>query len=83
MKKEVFFLIFGFMFLLIIETNAQYTTNNIPRYLKPDFNEYYIGNPNLPSIFTRKVVHTYVPPEVAKYVPERTRIQTADGFELI
>ena len=83
MKKQVFFLIFGFMFLLIIETNAQYTTNNIPRYLKPDFNEYYIGNPNLPSIFTRKVVHTYVPPEVAKYVPEHTRIQTADGFELV
>lgn len=83
MNRKITLLIFGLLFLIVIESNGQYKNYSIPDYLKPTYSYYYLNNPNNPSIFTRKVKYTPVPPEVAKYIPEQTRIQTADGFELI
>ena len=83
MMKKINLLIFGFLFLFVFESNAQFKKYSIPNYLTPEFDEYYLDNPAMPTIFMRKVVHTDVPPEIAKYVPTQTRIQTADGFELI
>ncbi|HOV91907.1 MAG TPA: T9SS type A sorting domain-containing protein [Candidatus Kapabacteria bacterium] len=83
MSKKLNLRIIGLIFLFVIESNAQYKSYNIPNYLKPEFCDSYLNNPRMTNIFTRKIKWTYVPPEVAKYMPKQTRIQTAEGFELI
>ena len=83
MKGKINLLIFGFLFLFVIGSNAQYKKYSIPNYLTPEFDEYYLNNPSMHTIFIKRVSHTNVPPEIAKYVPTQTRIQTAEGFELI
>lgn len=83
MYKNLLIIIFTILFINISLSYGQYSNSKIPKYLKPEYKDYYINHPEIVNPLINKVKWAPIPPEWAKYKPETTRLLNSEGFELI
>lgn len=83
MKKNILLIILAILFINISISYCQYTNSKIPKYLKPEYKEYYLNHSEIVNPLLNKVKWAPIPPEWAKYKPETTRLLNSEGFELI